>query len=92
MTSPSEEVSVWAWTSDYDLIIVEGEDLEPLYGIQNRHTYVIEHQEPVFANAVGFLLDIQEGYDKVSELIDNEGYVSEIPIRVKIIKPKGEMH
>ena len=89
MTSISdEEIAVWAYTKDYDLIIVEGLDDEPLYGIQNRHTYVIEIQEPIFANAIGYLIDIQEGFDSVNELIDADGYVNhDDPI---VLKPKKE--
>jgi len=45
--SKEEEVDIWAYTQDYIMIIVEGSDLEPLYGIQNKHTYVIEVQEPL---------------------------------------------
>ena len=77
MTSPSdEEVSVWAWTEDYDMIIVEGSDMEPLYGIQNRHTGVIEIQEPIFANALGYMIDAQESLDAVSGLILEDGSVA----------------
>jgi len=74
MTSPSEEeIDVWAYTQDYQMIIVDGSDLEPLYGIQNKHTYVIEVQEPIFANAVGYMIDLQESFDAVSEIIDEDG-------------------
>ena len=91
MTS-EEEVSIWAWTSDYDLIIVEGADMEPLYGIQNRHTLVIEIQEPVFANAVGFMIDIQEGYNAVAPLILEDGSIT-VNDGVKIsFKPNKEFH
>lgn len=75
MTS-DEEVNVWAYTSDYDMIVVEGLDGEPLYGLQNRHTYVIEIQEPVFSNAISYLIEAQINYELVSDLIDKDGYVS----------------
>jgi len=73
--SKEEEVDIWAYTQDYIMIIVEGSDLEPLYGIQNKHTYVIEVQEPVFSNAVGYMIDLQEAFDAVSEIIDEDGGV-----------------
>ena len=86
----SEEIDVWAWTSDYDLIIVEGSDMEPLYGIQNRHTLVIEVQEPVFATAIGYLLDLQDSYDAVAPLIQEDGSVSEGDVIKVTYKPKTE--
>lgn len=91
MTS-EEEVDVWAWTSDYDLIVVEGSDMEPLYGIQNRHTLVIEVQEPVFANAVGYLIDLQESFDSVSPLIDEDGSIMEDQMVKVTYKTKKVYH
>ena len=89
MTS-EEEVSVWAWTEDYDMIIVEGSDMEPLYGIQNRHTLVIEIQEPVFSNAVGYMMDLQEQFDAVSEIIAEDGSIMDDQMIKVSYKPKKE--
>lgn len=91
MTSPSEEVDVWAWTPDYDMIVVEGFDGEPLYGLQNRHTEVIEVQEPVFSNAVNYLIEIQESYDSTKDVINEDGRVTDGMMKVTF-KPKKEMH
>ena len=92
MSSEEEETEVWVWTSDYDLIVVEGSDMEPLYGIQNRHTLVIEVQEPVFANAVGFLIDLQESFDSVSPLIDEDGSIMEDQMVKVTYKTKKVYH
>lgn len=93
MTSLSEEdESVWTWTEDYDMIIVEGSDMEPLYGIQNRHTGVIEVQEPIFANAIGYIIDLQESYNAVSPYILEDGSVM-VNGQVKVsFKPSKEYH
>ena len=92
MTS-DEEVSVWAWTEDYDMIIVEGSDMEPLYGIQNRHTLVIEIQEPIFANALGYMIDAQESLNAVSGLILEDGSVAMDETTKVTYKPaKKEYH
>lgn len=91
MTS-DEEVSVWAYTSDYDMIVVEGSDMEPLYGLQNRHTSVIEIQEPVFSNAINYLIEAQMNYDLVSDMIDKDGYVSIDDIVPDIKVNRKEIH
>lgn len=88
MTSLSKEIDVWAWTADYDLIVVEGSDLEPLYGLQNRHTLVIEITEAVFSNALVFLIDIQRAYEDASKLIGEDGSVS----IDEFMKIKKELH
>ena len=88
--SSEEEIDVWAYTQDYHLIIVEGSDLEPLYGIQNKHTYVIEIQEPIFSNAVGYMIDLQEAYEAVSKIIDEDGAIMDGVTEV-ILKGKKEV-
>ena len=88
--SSEEEIDVWAYTQDYNLIIVEGSDLEPLYGIQNKHTYVIEVQEPVFSNAVGYMIDLQKAFEDISEIIDEDGAIMDGVTEV-ILKGKKEV-
>ena len=88
----SEEVDVWAYTQDYILIIVEGSDLEPLYGIQNKHTYVIEIQEPVFSNAVGYMIDLQEAFDAISEIIDEDGAIMDGVAEITLKGKKERVH
>ena len=88
----SEEVDVWAWTQDYDMIIVEGFDDEALYGIQNRHTLVIEIQEPIFSNAVGYLIDLQRAFDEVSKIIAEDGSLMIDGVVSVSYKPKKEYH
>ena len=73
--SNEEEVGVWAWTEDYDMIVVEGSDFEPIYGLQNRHTGVIEVQEPVFSNALNYLIEIQASFESANNIIDENGAV-----------------
>lgn len=81
MTS-DELIDVWAYTEDYQVIIVEGVDDEPLYGLQNRHTYVIEVQEPVFSNIINYLIKIQDAYDVVKTLMNEDG-----SLRIDDIQP-----
>ena len=94
MTSLSneEEVGVWAWTTDYDMIVVEGSDMEPLYGIQNRHTLVVEIQEPIFSNAVGYMMDLQEQFDAVSDIIAEDGSIMDDQAVKVSFKPKKESY
>lgn len=75
MTSPSnEETDVWAWTEDYDLILVTDYDSDDtVYGLQNRHTLVIEIREPVFSNAINYLIQLQEEHDAAASLIGEDG-------------------
>ena len=89
MTS-EEEVEVWAWTEDYDLIVVEGDDFEPIYGIQNRHTGVVEVQEPVFSNAVNYLMEIQEAYESAAAIIAEDGSLMTDNLIKVSFKPKTE--
>lgn len=83
--SSEEEVGVWAWTGDYDLIVTE-DDFSFTYGIQNRHTGVIEIMEPIFSNAINYLIDVQRAHDSVSEIINSDGSVNydEINITPKL--------
>ena len=90
--SSEEEVSVWAWTEDFDMIIVEGFENEALYGLQNRHTGVIEITEPVFSSAVTYLIQLQEEFTAASALIGEDGQVL-IDDMIKVVfKPKKETH
>ena len=90
MTSSEEEVDVWAYTPDFNLIIVEDEVGEPVYGLQNRHTYVIEIQEPVFSNAVNYLIQLQEEYDTAASLIGEDGGILLDGMIKVAFKPKKE--
>ena len=92
MLPSEEEVDVWAWTPDFNLIIVEDDVGEPVYGLQNRHTHVIEIQEPVFSNAVNYLIQLQEEYDAAASLIGEDGGLL-LDGMVKVtFKPKKETH
>ena len=94
MTSPSneEEVDVWAWTPDFNLIIVEDDVGDMVYGLQNRHTHVIEIQEPIFSNAINYLIQLQEEYDATASLIREDGGIL-LDGMVKVtFKPKKETH
>lgn len=88
----SEEVDVWAWTPDFDLIVVEDESGETVYGLQNRHTHVIEIYDPIFSNAINYLIQLQEEYDAAASLIGEDGGVM-LDGTVKVtFKPKKEYH
>lgn len=77
MTSDEDDgdVNVWAWTADYDLVVVE--TMEGFaYGCQNRHTSVVEITDTIFANAVGHMIDLQYSYESVEGLILEDGSIS----------------
>ena len=93
MTSEEEDTDVWVWSSDFNLILVEDYDNDNVvYGLQNRHTLVIEIREPVFSNAVNYLVQLQEEYDAASSLIGEDGELLTDGIVKVTFKPKDRMH
>lgn len=90
MTSDTEEeVGVWAWTADYDLIVVETMD-GLAYGCQNRHTGVVEVIDSVFANSVGHMIDLQYSYEAVEGMILSDGELTYDSVQP--VKEKKEFH
>lgn len=91
--SDEEQIDVWAYTPDFNLIIVEDEMGEPIYGLQNRHTYVIEIREPIFSNAINYLIQLQDEYDAAYDLINEDGSLRiDDMIKVTYKTKKGDLH
>lgn len=91
--STEEEVDVWAWTPDFNMVIVEDETGEPVYGLQNRHTYVIEIREPIFSNAVSYLAQLQEEFDAAGDLLNEDGSLrTDEMIKVTFTSKKEVFH
>ena len=91
MSHSRDELDVWAFTEDYNLVVTE-DDEGLLYGLHNRHTGIIEVKEAVFSNAVSYLIEIQAGYESAYEFINEDGSIKD-DVEV-VIKPttKGRMH
>lgn len=86
MTSDAdEEIGVWAWTADYDLIIVETKD-GLTYGCQNRHTEVVEIVDKIFANAIGHMIDLQYSFEAANDVVLSNGEIAYDKIQPVLMK------
>ena len=83
------EVDVCAFTETYS-VVVTVLDEECCYGVLNNETGVIEHKEFIFSNVVDTMLNLQEGWDSVQELIGVDGRIDMDYYRVAT--PKEKLH
>jgi len=61
-------------TKDFEIVIVEPKktiDFE-VYGVRSKHTTIIEHKNASLSRLFADLATMQDEYDKMMKVIDNE--------------------